>query len=72
MTPNCHDYSAAGRPYTDEEREFLAAVEDWMRRTGRKFPSFTDVLAVASEMGYVRVNEFEVRVLRFLRGEEPE
>lgn len=42
----------AGREYSADDAEFIKAMEDYMRRTGRKFPLFTEVLAVARSLGY--------------------
>lgn len=43
--------------YTDEEREFILAMERYKRERKRPFPSFTEVLAVARALGYRRVAE---------------
>ncbi len=41
--------------YTDEEREFLRAMDAWMKRTGRRFPTFCEFLAVVKSLGYRKV-----------------
>lgn len=38
--------------YTDHEREFLRAIDDYKRRTGHKFPTWSEVLAVLVELGW--------------------
>lgn len=46
--------STSEKAYTDEEREFLGAVERYKAKSGRRFPSFTEILGVARELGYAR------------------
>lgn len=41
-----------GQDYTADEIEFIKAMEAYKRRTKRKFPTFTEVLAVAKSLGY--------------------
>lgn len=38
--------------YDDEQREFIAAVQAWRKKTGRTFPSNTELLAIAKSLGY--------------------
>lgn len=45
-----------GSEYSEEEVEFIRAMEAYMRRTGRRFPKFTEVLGVAKSLGYRKVN----------------
>lgn len=40
------------RDYSDDDREFLAAIEAYQRRTGTKFPPWSDVLKVLLSLGY--------------------
>lgn len=44
--------SNIGAGFTDDERVFLLAMERYIRTTGRKFPAWTEVLAVAESLGY--------------------
>jgi hypothetical protein len=44
----------AEHDYTAEELAFLAAIEAYKRRSGRPFPSWTEVLAVLKSLGYAR------------------
>ncbi len=41
--------------YDDEQREFIRAVDAWRQRTGRSFPSNTELLAIAKSLGYRKV-----------------
>lgn len=45
--------------YTPEQIEFMLAVERHKKRTGRKFLTHTDYLAVAVALGYRRVKDAE-------------
>lgn len=49
--------ATAERDYSDEEREFLMAVQAWQKRTGRRFPTATDYLHVAKSLGYRQAQE---------------
>ncbi len=42
------------RHYDPDEVEFLAAVQEYQRQTGRKFPTFCEILAVVKSLGYSR------------------
>jgi len=46
------DVGASTVPYTDPEREVLAAVDAWKRRTGKRFPAVTEVFAIVLALGY--------------------
>jgi hypothetical protein len=43
---------AAGDGYTQSEVEFLHAIREYMATSGRRFPGFTEVLAVLIALGY--------------------
>ncbi len=38
--------------HTDEEREFMMAMDCYKREHSRPFPSWAEVLAVAKQLGY--------------------
>jgi hypothetical protein len=42
------------REYTAEELELLRAVEAFQRSTGRRFPTWTDLLGIVRSLGYTR------------------
>lgn len=44
--------ATSDRFYEDDEAEFLAAIEDYKRRTGRKFPTWSEALRVCKGLGY--------------------
>jgi hypothetical protein len=41
-----------GWDYTDEEREFLQAIDRYKRSQGRPFPTLREILQVLRELGY--------------------
>jgi hypothetical protein len=47
----------SGSEYTDEEREFMMAVDRYKRERQRPHPSWREILAVARSLGYRRVAE---------------
>ncbi|WP_422924460.1 hypothetical protein [Singulisphaera sp. PoT] len=42
------------RAYEDDEREFIAAMADYQARTGKRFPTLSETLAVLKSLGYRR------------------
>jgi hypothetical protein len=40
--------------YKPDELEFMAAIEAWKNATGRKFPTWREVLRVVKSLGYAR------------------
>jgi hypothetical protein len=55
--------------YDADECEFLAAVERYKARTGRRFPTATDYLTIAKSLGYSRPESHGV-ALTVRHGEE--
>jgi hypothetical protein len=49
------DPTTCERDYTDDEVEFMNALDDYKRRSGRMFPTCSEVLEVVRELGYVRL-----------------
>jgi len=43
--------------YSDEEREFLMAMERYMREANRPFPCWHEVLRVLKSLGYRKIEE---------------
>jgi len=44
-----------GADYSADEIEFLKAVDEYKRSTGRAFPAWTEILAVLRSLGYRKV-----------------
>ena len=40
------------RVYSEEESMWLEAVRSYQARTGRKFPTYCEILAIAKDLGY--------------------
>jgi hypothetical protein len=45
-----------GPVMTDEEREFLLAIDRYKRTWGRVYPTWLEVLAVVKHLGYARAD----------------
>lgn len=53
------DPTTCERDYSDDEIDFMRAMDDYKRRSGRQFPTWSEVLEVLRSMGYRRVAEPE-------------
>jgi hypothetical protein len=51
------DTDFPGSDYSDDEREFLVAIESYKRRHRRPFPTWREVLHIVYCLGYRRVAE---------------
>jgi hypothetical protein len=56
------DPTTCERDYTDEEIEFMQALDAYKRASGRMFPTCSEILEVIRDMGYVRVTAEEETV----------
>jgi hypothetical protein len=52
---DCYDEVNLGASFSDEEREFLQAIEEYRRRSKRRFLSWHEVLRVLKSLGYRKV-----------------
>lgn len=46
-----------GSEYTQDEVEFILAVERWKKEHDIRFPSYSDILRIAKSLGYRRVGD---------------
>ena len=46
------DPTTCERDYTDEELAFMKAMDDYKRRSGRMFPTCSEILEVFKDLGY--------------------
>ena len=53
------DPTTCERDYTNDEISFMHALDEYKRRSGRMFPTCSEILEVVRAMGYVRLNETE-------------
>jgi len=49
------DPTTCERDYQPEEVEFMRAMDDYKRRSGRQFPTWSEVLEVLRDLGYRKV-----------------
>ncbi len=48
------DPTTCERDYTDDEIEFMKAMDEYKRSSGRQFPTWSEVLEVVKSLGYHR------------------
>jgi hypothetical protein len=53
------DPTTCERDYTDQEVEFMNAIDDYKRKSGRMFPTCSEVLEVIRSLGYVKLSPAE-------------
>lgn len=49
------DPTTCERDYSEQEVEFMRAMDDYKRRSGRQFPTWSEVLEVIRDLGYRKV-----------------
>lgn len=54
------DPTTCERDYTGSEVEFMNAMDDYKRRSGRMFPTCSEVLEVIRSLGYVQLTPAEL------------
>lgn len=48
------DPTTCERDYTGDEIEFMQALDDYKRRSGRMFPTCSEILEVVRDLGYIK------------------
>ena len=48
------DPTTCERDYTTSELEFMNAIDDYKRKSGRMFPTCSEVLEVIRSLGYIQ------------------
>lgn len=51
------DPTTCERDYSDQEVQFMNAMNDYKRRSGRQFPTWSEVLEVLRSLGYRQTEE---------------
>ncbi len=51
------DPTTCERDYSGDEIEFMKAIDDYKRRSGRQFPTWSEVLEVIRDLGYRKTAE---------------
>ncbi|MEO1528777.1 MAG: hypothetical protein AAFX06_25430 [Planctomycetota bacterium] len=57
------DPTTCERDYSDPEIEFMRAMDDYKRKSGRMFPTCSEVLEVVRDLGYVRLTDDQRDIL---------
>ena len=52
------DPTTCERDYSLAEREFMQAMQDYKQRSGRMFPTWSEVLEVLRDLGYEKPDDF--------------
>ena len=52
------DPTTCDRDYSEAEREFMQAMQDYKRSSGRMFPTWSEVLEVLRDLGYEKPDEY--------------
>ena len=58
------DPTTCERDYSDAEIEFMSAMDEYKRTSGRMFPTCSEVLEVLRELGYVQLTPAEIATVR--------
>ena len=51
------DPTTCERDYNQDEIDFMRAMDDYKRRSGRQFPTWSEVLEVVRSLGYRKIAE---------------
>ena len=54
------DPTTCERDYTENEVEFMNALDDYKRKSGRMFPTCSEVLEVIRSLGYIKLSATEM------------
>ncbi len=57
------DPTTCERDYTDQEVEFMNALDEYKRKSGRMFPTCSEVLEVVRGLGYIKLSQAEMEAL---------
>lgn len=63
------DPTTCERDYSDGEVEFMNALDNYKRTSGRMFPTCSEVLEVIRDLGYTRLSPAELAEIKARRGE---
>lgn len=58
------DPTTCERDYSDEEVAFMNAMDEYKRKSGRMFPTCSEVLEVVRGLGYVKLTSAEIAIVR--------
>lgn len=66
------DPTTCEREYTDQEIQFMQAMDAYKRTAGRMFPTCSEILEVIRGLGYVQLSDDERAVLESIEEVEAE
>lgn len=66
------DPTTCEREYTDQEIQFMQALDNYKRASGRMFPTCSEILEVIRDLGYTQLSEDERAVLKSIEEVETE
>ena len=66
------DPTTCERDYSDQEVEFMRAMDDYKRKAGRMFPTCSEVLEVIRDLGYVQLSNAQAETLGLGAAEDAE
>ncbi|MGB7348169.1 MAG: hypothetical protein WBD20_28350 [Pirellulaceae bacterium] len=58
------DPTTCERDYNQDEIDFMRAMDDYKHKSGRMFPTCSEVLEVLRSMGYVRLTEEQASMMQ--------
>ncbi len=64
------DPTTCERDYSDQEIEFMRAMDDYKRDSGRMFPTCSEVLEVIRALGYRQLNDAQIEEFDYVAFEE--
>jgi len=64
------DPTTCERDYSDPEIEFMRAMDDYKRDSGRMFPTCSEVLEVIRALGYHQLSDEQIAELNLVEVEE--
>ena len=64
------DPTTCERDYSDPEIEFMRAMDDYKRKSGRMFPTCSEVLEVVRDLGYFRLTDQQIDLLGLGEGDD--
>jgi ribosome maturation protein Sdo1 len=65
------DPTTCERDYSDQEVEFMNAMDDYKRKSGRMFPTCSEVLEVIRSLGYIKFSAAEMAVSQPIEASTP-
>jgi hypothetical protein len=65
------DPTTCERDYSEQELEFMRAMDEYKRDSGRMFPTCSEVLEVIRGLGYVQLNDEQIEKFGLVEASQP-